>query len=61
MKFADILNNQKLWSVVYDNEAEDILSQTLSAWMYVITEKCTRFQLKSIPAEYGSKITKVCC
>ena len=33
MKFADILNNQKLWSVVYDNEAEDILSQTLSAWM----------------------------
>lgn len=33
MKFADILNNQRLWAVVYDGDSEDILSKSFQDWM----------------------------
>ncbi|MBO4595114.1 MAG: hypothetical protein J5632_00680 [Bacteroidales bacterium] len=33
MKFADILNNGKLWAVVYDGDSTDILTKTLSDWL----------------------------
>ena len=33
MRFADVLNNQKLWAVVYDGDSVDILTKTLSEWM----------------------------
>ena len=33
MKFADVINNQKLWAVIYDGDTIDILSKTLSEWM----------------------------
>lgn len=35
MKFEDILNNGKLWSVVYDGNEEDILTRTLSNWINI--------------------------
>ena len=33
MKFVDILQNGKLWAVVYDGEEQDILSKTFGNWM----------------------------
>lgn len=33
MKFLDVLDNQKLWSVVYEGESVDALTNTLSEWM----------------------------
>ena len=33
MKFVDILQNGKLWAVVYDGEEQDILSKTIGNWM----------------------------
>lgn len=33
MRFEDILNNGRLWSVVYDGDSQDILSKTFSNWL----------------------------
>lgn len=33
MKFVDILQNGKLWAVVYDGDEQDILSKTIGNWM----------------------------
>ena len=33
MRFVDILDNERLWSVFYDGDSEDILSATLSNWI----------------------------
>ncbi len=33
MKFKDLLNNGKLWAVVYDQDDVDILTKTLSFWL----------------------------
>lgn len=33
MRFEDILHTGKLWAVVYDGDAQDILTKTLSFWM----------------------------
>ena len=33
MKFVDILQNGKLWAVVYDGDEQDILSKTFGNWM----------------------------
>ena len=33
MRFVDVLNNGKLWSVVYDGDSLDILTSTLSEWI----------------------------
>ena len=33
MRFEDVLNNGKLWAVVYDGDSQDILTKTLSGWM----------------------------
>ena len=33
MEFVDILQNGKLWAVVYDGEEQDILSKTFGNWM----------------------------
>ena len=35
MRFEDVLNNGKLWAVVYDGHSEDILTQTLSDWVNI--------------------------
>lgn len=33
MKFVDILQNGKLWAVVYEGDEQDILSKTFGNWM----------------------------
>lgn len=33
MKFEDVLQNGKLWAVVYDGTQEDILTRTLASWI----------------------------
>ena len=35
MKFEDVLQNGKLWSVVYKGCTENILTQTLSNWINI--------------------------
>ena len=35
MKFEDILNNGKLWAVVYDGSNENVLTRTLSNWVNI--------------------------
>ena len=33
MRFEEILHNGKLWAVVYDGDAQDILTKTFSNWL----------------------------
>lgn len=33
MKFEDVLGNERLWAVVYDGEADNILSRIFSQWV----------------------------
>lgn len=33
MRFEDVLQNGRLWAVVYDGDQQDILSQTFTHWL----------------------------
>ena len=33
MRFEDVLNNGKLWAVVYDGDTQDILTKTFANWL----------------------------
>lgn len=33
MKFEDVLNNGRLWAVIYDGDSENILTETFAKWI----------------------------
>lgn len=58
MKFEDVLNNGKLWAVVYDGCNENILTKTISNWVNI--DYLTKFFCENVEdLEKYFKITNI--